>query len=149
MVRSTVDIAADIAAFQPTNGYWLGLDALLEELWKDGMPQEAIREMLRVFERFPNDDGAGVFWSIVHGLEALPDYEAEVLTSVRRVPSDMGVTMLGRLLNAGCNDINGMPIRAILQEVITRSDAVANAKETAALFLDRPSSAKVGNSSAG
>jgi hypothetical protein len=28
MVRSTVDIAADIAAFQPTNGHWLGLDAL-------------------------------------------------------------------------------------------------------------------------
>jgi hypothetical protein len=61
----------------------------------------------------------------------------------------MGVTMLGRLLNAGCNDINGMPIRAILQEVITRSDAVANAKETAKLFLDRPSSAKVGNFLAG
>jgi len=60
MVRSTVDIAADIAAFQPTNGHWLGLDALLEELWKDGMLQEAIREMLRVFERFPNDGGAGV-----------------------------------------------------------------------------------------
>ena len=102
------------------------------------MPQEAIREMLRVFERFPNDDGAGVFWSIVHGLEALPDYEVEVLTSVRRVPSDMGVTMLGRLLNAGCNDINGMPIRAILQEVITRSDAVAKQRRCFLIGPRRP-----------
>ena len=43
MVRSTVDIAADIAAFQPTNGHWLGLDALLEELWHaaGGDPRDA------------------------------------------------------------------------------------------------------------
>ena len=53
MARPTADIAADIAAFQPTGGNWLGLEALLEELWKDGTPQAAIPEMLRVFERFP------------------------------------------------------------------------------------------------
>ena len=93
--------------------------------------------MLGVFERFPDTDGAGVFWSIVHGLEVLPSYEAQLLTSVRRVPSDMGVTMLGRLLNAGCNDINGVPIRQVLEEIITRSDAIAEAGDTARSFLER------------
>ena len=137
MARPTEDVAADIDAFQPTGGNWLGLEALLEELWKEGSPQAAIPEMLRVFERFPDDDGAGVFWSIVHGLEALPGYEAELLTSVRRVPSDMGVTMLGRLLNAGCNDINGVPTRHVLEEIITRSDAGADARDTARSFLER------------
>ncbi len=145
MARPTNDIAADIAAFQPISRNWLGLEALLEELWKDGTPQAAIPEMLRVFERFPDDDGAGVVWSIVHGLEALRGYEAQVLTSVRRVPSVMGVTILGRLLNAGCNDINGVPTRHILQEVIARSDAGANAKNTATSFMERPSSSEVGN----
>jgi hypothetical protein len=138
MPRPTEDIAADIDAFQPTSGNWRGLDALLEELWKDGSPQAAIPEMLRVFERFSDDDGAGVFWSIVHGLEALPGYEAQLLSSVGRVPSDMGVTMVGRLLNAGYNDIDGVPIRHILEEVITRTDAGADAKETARSFLERP-----------
>jgi len=77
----------------------------------------------------------------VHGLEALPGYESHVLASVGRVCSDMGVIMLGRLLNAGCNDINGVPIRDILQEVIARSEAGANAKDTARSFLERrPSS---------
>lgn len=135
MPRSTKDIAADIDAIQPTNGNWLGLEALLEELWRDGSPQAAIPELLRVFERFPDDDGLGVFWSIVHGLEALPGYQAHLLASVGRAPSDMAVTMLGRLLNAGYHDINGVPIRHILQEVVTRSDAGPSAKETARSFL--------------
>ena len=137
MARPTMDIAADIDAFQPKGGNWLGLEALLEELWKEGSPQAAISAMLRVFELFPDTDGAGVFWSIVHGLEVLPGYEAQLLTSVRRVPSDMGVTMLGRLLNAGCNDINGVPIRQVLEEIITRSDAIAEAGDTARSFLER------------
>jgi hypothetical protein len=135
MAKRAEDIAADIDAFQPIHGNWLGLDALLEELWKEHSPQDAIPELLRVFERFPDDDGAGVFWSIVHGLETLPNYQAQLLASVRRVPSCIGVTMLGRLLNAGCHDIDGVPIRQILQEIIMRSDAGENAKDTAQSFL--------------
>jgi len=145
MPRSTKDIAADIDAFQPTNGNWLGLEALLDELWRDGSPQAAIPELLRVFERFPDDDGAGVFWSIVHGLEALRGYEPQLLTSIGRVPSDMGVTMLGRLLNAGCDAIDGVPTRCILQEVITRFDAGADAKETARSFLQHLHARPVGH----
>jgi hypothetical protein len=136
MARPIGDIAADIDAFQPTNGNWLGLEALLGELWEQESPQAAIPEMLRVFERFPDEDGAGVFWSIVHGLETLPRYQAQLLTSVQRVPSLMGVTMLGRLLNAGCDVINGVPTRHILRGIITSSDAGTNAKETAQAFLD-------------
>jgi hypothetical protein len=74
-----------------------------------GRQARSIVADISVFERFPDDDGAGVFWSIVHGLEALPGYEHQLLTSISRVPSDMGVTMLGRLLNAGCDDIDGVP----------------------------------------
>jgi hypothetical protein len=137
MARPTESIAADIAAIEPTSGNWLGLEALLEELWTDGSPHAAIPQMRAVFERFPSDIGAGVFWSIVHGLESLPGYEAHLVRSVRRVPSEMGVTMLGRLLNAGCDDIDGVPIRDLLEEVVTRSDAGATAKATASSFLER------------
>ena len=140
MTKSTDEIAADIDAFQPISGNWLGLEALLEELWTDGSPDSAIPEMLRVFERFPDNDGAGVFWSIVHGLETLPSYQTQLVASVRRVPSRMGVIMLGRLLNAGCHEINGSPTRHILQEIITRSDAGASAKDAAQSFLKRSAS---------
>jgi len=41
-------------------------------------------------------------------------------------------------LNTGCKDINGVPIRDIMQEVIARSEVGANAKDTARSFLERP-----------
>jgi hypothetical protein len=72
MARPTEDIAADIDAFQPTSGNWLGLEALLEELWKEGSPQVAIPEMLRVFERFPDDDGAEYFGQLFTASKLYP-----------------------------------------------------------------------------
>jgi hypothetical protein len=51
-----------------------------------------------VFERFPDEDGAGVFWSIVHGIESLDvDYEQTLRASLARRPSRMGQIMLRRL----------------------------------------------------
>jgi hypothetical protein len=137
MTRSTAHIACDIAAFQPTDGNWLALDRLLNELWTQGDPAAAIPAMLSVFERFPDEDGAGVLWSIVHGLESLAGYEPLLLSSVLRAPSDLGVTMLGRLLNASVQDIGGTPIMEVLRSIAQSDDASANARETAAGFLLR------------
>lgn len=54
-----------------------------------------------VFERFPAEDGAGVLWSIVHGIESLPlDYEPALRESYRRMPSEMAEIMVVRLENA-------------------------------------------------
>jgi hypothetical protein len=137
MARTTEDIAAAIASFRPQDGNWVGLDALLDELWTTGSPQKAIPAMLRVLERYPEEDGAGVLWSILHGLESLSGYEPQLMMSVRRVPSDLGVTMLGRLLNSACQHIAGMPIREVLLEVVKRSDAGPRARSTADAFLTR------------
>ena len=137
MVRKTEQIAADIAAFQPNDGNWLGLEALLTELWQVGSPQAAMPELLGVFERFPSEDGRGVFWSILHGLESLHGYQEALMMSVRRMPSEMGVLMLGRMLNSGCADIKGVPICDLLREAIARPDAGSEAKTTAGDFLRR------------
>jgi hypothetical protein len=137
MKRTTKDIVADIAAFQPADGNWRGLDTLLNELWTAGAPDKAIADLLAVYERFPEEDGAGVFWSILHGLESLPGYEPHLARSVRRVPSDMGVTMLGRLLNGGRRDIEGSPIAGLLREAAERSDVGPEARTTAIGFLER------------
>lgn len=75
MDRSTSTIAGEIAAFQPSGGNWRPLDALINELWSVGEPAQVIPQLFSVFERYPSEDGAGVFWAIVHGLESLPNYE--------------------------------------------------------------------------
>jgi hypothetical protein len=135
MVRKTEQIAADIAGF--IDGDWLRLEALLTELWQAGSAQAAIPELLGVFERFPDEDAHGLFWSILHGLESLQGYKEELMMSVRRMPSEMGVLMLGRLLNSDCVDIKGVPICDLLRGAIARPDAGAEAKATASDFLRR------------
>jgi hypothetical protein len=98
MPRTVDDILRDIEAFRPTNGVWLPLDDLLAELWDAGVPARALPTLFGVFERFPEDDGSGVLWSIVHGVEGLDlDYEQPLRDSLARQRSDMGKIMLGRL----------------------------------------------------
>jgi hypothetical protein len=98
MPRTVDDILRDIEAFRPTDGVWLPLDDLLAELWDAGVPARALPMLFAVFERFPEDDGAGVLWSIVHGVEGLDrDYEQLLRDSLARQTSHMGKIMLGRL----------------------------------------------------
>lgn len=99
-----IGVLGEIAAFAPVDGSWLPLDSLLSELWSIGATAECIPVLLGVFERFPDEDGSGVLWSIVHGIEALEiDYGSALRESVSRKPSLMGGIMLGRLerANAG------------------------------------------------
>ena len=137
MARTHAQIVADIHAFtEPANGNWLGLDALITELWQSGRPQDAIPDLLGVFERMPTAH-SGPLWGILHGLEALPGYEPHVARSVQRVPAEFGVMMLGRLLNGGVTDIDGEPIYPMLQAVADNSDLPAEIREMATGFMER------------
>jgi hypothetical protein len=99
--RPTFEVLRDIEEFAPTDGNWRLLDDLLDELWSEGVSEGQLPILFRVFERFPEDDGAGVLWSIVHGVEALPfDYEPFLRQSIARRPSLMGEIMLERLEKA-------------------------------------------------
>jgi len=101
MQRTIDDILRDIETFRPNDGVWLPLDDLLAELWNVGVPTRALPTLFGVFERFPDDDGAGVLWSIVHGIENLDlDYEQPLRDSLVRQPSDMGKIMIDRLERA-------------------------------------------------
>jgi hypothetical protein len=96
--RTSGQILNDIAEFQPSDGNWLALEELLSELWQVGVSPDALPVLFQVFERFPQEDGAGVLWSIVHGVEALDiSYETQLRLSIARQPSFMGKVMLGRL----------------------------------------------------
>lgn len=98
MPRDVDDILGDIASFRPEGADWLPLDSMIAELWQVGVPPRALPTLLGVFERFPDDDGAGVLWSIVHGVESLDlDYEQPLRDSLARQPSHMGQVMLDRL----------------------------------------------------
>ena len=93
-----MEVLRDIDAFVPVDGDWRRLDDLLAELWHLGPREGHLPVLFRVFERFPDEDGAGVLWSIVHGVESLPcNYGEPLRESLARQPSFMGNIMLRRL----------------------------------------------------
>jgi hypothetical protein len=99
--RPTFTVLKEIEEFAPINGNWRPLDDLLDELWSGGVTEGQLPILFRVFERFPEEDGAGVLWSIVHGVESLPfDYASFLRQSMERRPSFMGAIMLQRLERA-------------------------------------------------
>jgi len=110
---------------------------LLGQIFQRPVSPAEVAAMLRVFERFPTEDGSGVFWSIVHGLEAVPGYEPFLAESVQRVPSEFGVVMLGRILNSGQREIAGSSITALLDAVQSSPHASPAAKRHAHNFQSR------------
>jgi hypothetical protein len=138
-MRTTQKILAEISSFHPAKGEWLGLDSLLNELWETGEPVLGIDTLLNVFFNYPEEDGAGVFWSIVHGLESLNGYEPLLLSKTIDKPSLFGVIMLGRLLNAGVKEIEGKSIFVVLKDISVSQNTPISIKNVAAKFLERHS----------
>lgn len=135
MPRTQLEILHDINAISPPVDDWDRLQALLDELWTDGAPSDAIPELLAIFERYPVDeDGCGVFWSALHGLETLSGYEPYLMRSVRQTPSEFGVMMLGRMLNADILTVDGLPIMDILNAVSNSGSAPPRVRELATKF---------------
>lgn len=97
-MRQVKEIIAEIESFESDDGNWLGLDKLATELWESGNPKIGIDALFGIFEKYPTDDGAGVFWTILHGLETLK-YEQKLYNSLIAKPSHMAIAMLKRIEN--------------------------------------------------
>lgn len=136
-MRTTQEILAEISNFHPTNAEWVRLDSLLCELWEAGNPTSGIDTLLDVFSKYPEEDGAGIFWSIVHGIESLNGYEPSLLKATIESPSLFGVIMLGRLLNAGEKEIEGKSISNALKGISNSSDVPMAIQNQASKFLER------------
>ena len=115
--KTVVQVIDNIRSFTPDNGNWLRLEDLLAELWATGAAGDCMPDLLGVLERYPEDESGGVLWSVVHGVESLPGYEGELIQSVQRGPSELGITMIGRLLKAGTSDVEGVTLIDLLHNV--------------------------------
>jgi len=128
-MRTSQNIIKDIEQFEPQDGNWLQLDRLLNELWETGDQENFTIDLLKVFERFPAEDGAGVFWSIVHGLESFNTYENELVESLNRQPSEMGLLMLRRIKNSGATTVGEIDIRKIAKDLLSNGQLIQTLKQ--------------------
>jgi hypothetical protein len=136
-MRPTAIILQDIARFQPTaDGNWLALDALVQELWAEGEgPAEALVPLFQLLERFPEDKSAGVLWGVLHGIESYPQYEAQLVQSLQRHPTNLTVTMVHRIANSGYTSIASHPLDSLYRAVLAHPKASDEANESAQDYL--------------
>ena len=111
-------ILDQIDAFQPNEREWIDLEGLLDKLWETNDPEEGIDHLFGVFERFPEDDGEGVFWSIVHGIESLNNYESNLIDSLNRQPSHIGLVMVKRIQNSGQTKVANVKVIDVYKLII-------------------------------
>lgn len=113
------------------------LDVAVQEIDPAACSQAEFQAMLGVFERFPEQDGYGVFWGILHALEACDGYEPELLASVQRKPCEFNVRMINRLLNADVFEVEGHSLEGVLRSVAVNPAATALAVHDAKQYWAR------------
>ncbi len=91
--------------------------------------------MLGVFERFPEEDGFGTFWTILHTLEASLGYEPLLMQSAHKHPARFNMLMIQRLLAAGVAEVEGSSLLGVLIEVSQNPLAAAEVKADVSHFL--------------
>ncbi len=113
------------------------LDDCLADAFATNLSQEDKAALLEVFERFPEDDGFGVFWGIVHGLEHVDNYEHELVASLRRMPNLFNTVMLNRMLNAGIATVAGESIDGLLRDALLHTAVPDSVAKQISGFLHR------------
>jgi hypothetical protein len=103
-----------IRNFEPDGGNWLPLESMFEQVFASPAPSKFYSAIFQLFEKFPDDDGAGVFWSAVVGMEHSGNYEQELLAYFRRWPTLITRSMLVRIRNAGHTQVRGISIESLI-----------------------------------
>ena len=97
-----MDSALDhsIREFLPKDDSFVELEGFFEAAFSSADPTNYYDAIFNLFERFPEDDGSGVFWSALHGMEHVGGYEVKLKQYHRRWPNIMTNIMLQRIANA-------------------------------------------------
>ena len=118
------------------------LDAAVAAAFANGLSQSDKTALLQVFERFPEEDGFGVFWGILHALEAADNYEHELVASVRRAPNLFNTLMVNRIVNSGASAVAGVSAEQLLNEVIHNAAAAPGVIKQVQSFVHRLTSVR-------
>jgi hypothetical protein len=111
------------------------LDELIQNIKAGSLDTRIYDSFFRLFERFPESDGFGTFWSVIHFIEACDGFEPLLVESVLRKPCELNLNMINRLLNGGVSKVNNIDLLFVLQTVIKNSEASKDALYWAKDFL--------------
>ena len=107
------------------------LEQVTQELLQMSPAEQGIDALFGIFERFPYSDGNGVFWSILHGIEKMPNYQPRLLRSVQTQPTEFNLRMVDRLMNSGTMRIGNVELDTFLDDVIRNTQHPDEARQRA------------------
>jgi hypothetical protein len=137
MSRDIRQVVAEIDALPTADGEDLDrLQALIDEYFTSPDAAVHIDVWFRLYERFPDDHGHGVFWTILHGIEAQPGSDAAVVASVRRRPTYYPVLMVNRMLNGGILAVAGVDLLGLLRQIAADERVADTVRADAEQFLE-------------
>lgn len=97
--------------------------------------ERAVVALFGVIERFPEND-FGSPGPLVHALEAIPGYEPFLMESLRRVPAELSVWMVSRILSSDLPAEANAVWVSELRQVLKNPAALTSARESAKEFLE-------------
>jgi hypothetical protein len=113
------------------------LTELVDLYFNHDRAEEFLDVWFRLYERFPDDETEGIFWSILHGIEQYhPDSDRLVVSSVRRNTSEFPMMMVNRLLNGGIKKVDTVDLLQLLEGVTTNDIYSTSIRETARSYID-------------
>ena len=126
MGRPVADILSDLDAITPPANPlrgWQPFAALVAELERVGGLPAVTPRLLAYFERHPTARVVSWLWDAVHAIERHPGrYEAAVLASLGRRPSDFAARLTGRAARLGRPAAVRQRAAEVLVAALTRSD---------------------------
>ena len=100
--------------------------------------------LLRMFERHPDADGLGVFWTALHWLEAQPAtlLAPTLRESLQRRPAEFSMLLAWRTLRAGGDASSSAALLRVLRHISNDghlpADIVADARAMLAAYAPQP-----------
>jgi hypothetical protein len=143
VAREIRQVVAELDAMAPPNPDDLNLDRLQEladEYFALADAPTGLDVWFRLFERFPEADGNGIFWSILHNIETQSGYRRLMVESIRRRASRFPILMVNRLLNGGVRSVGVDDLALLLATVAADEQALPSARADARSFLEQQQS---------
>jgi DNA repair ATPase RecN len=107
------DILSKIDSFNIEENSWNELDIHITDLMNTENSEKGIVNLFKILERYHDRDDH-VLWEIGHATEDMKGFEYELVNSLKRQPSDIGIMLLNMIYNTGAKEIGGENMDALL-----------------------------------
>ena len=89
------------------------------------------RAIFGLFERFPEDDAYGVFFALLHKLEASQNYEEELIASVEKMPNEFNLEMIARMIRGGIVTYQSVNLNSLIEQAASNLTAPESSRQYA------------------